>query len=59
MFRDVVDPVDSRLLRPRARLRDPRGGDPELARRLGEGQVQRTEGQKSEVRGQSGRGQRA
>jgi hypothetical protein len=32
--------VDSRLLRPRDRLRDPRRGAPELARGIGEGQAE-------------------
>ena len=38
LLRDGVDSVDTRLLRPRDRCRDPRRGDPELACRLGEGE---------------------
>jgi hypothetical protein len=37
VMRDVVDSVDFWPLRPRHRLRDPRRGDPELARRVGQG----------------------
>ena len=37
-MRDVVDSVELLLLRSRDRLRNPRGGDPELSRRLGKGE---------------------
>ena len=37
-MRDVVDSVDGWPLGSRDRLRHPRGGDPELPHRLGEGE---------------------
>ena len=38
VMRDVVDSVEIWLLRSRDRFRNPRRGDPELPRRVGEGQ---------------------
>ena len=38
-MQDVVDSSDERLLGARDRFGDPRGGDAEVARRVGEGQT--------------------
>ena len=42
-MRDVVDSVDLWSFRSRDRFRNPRRGDPELSRRIGEGQPEARE----------------